>query len=632
MSQSILDKVNDSQDVKRLSIRQMKQLATELRQVITETVFKTGGHFASNLGTVELTLALHHCFNFPSDVLIWDVGHQCYSHKLITGRKDQFHTLRQFGGLTGFPNRQESPHDPFTTGHAGTSISTALGIAVGFKNANRKDRVIAVIGDGAMTEGMAFEAVNHAGSLDTNLLVILNDNKLSISKSVGALSNYLNRILMGQTYQDMKKRARNLLSAIPGVGGTMDKALTLGTDTIKRALTALAPGVLFEELGFQYYGPIDGHDLPMLIETFRHTQELNGPILLHVVTKKGIGHAEAEKDPVAMYARSPQQPEDEPAPKTPSYSRVFGETLVKMAEEHDDVMAVTAAMPSGTGLDEFSERFPGRYFDVAIAEQHAIGLASGIWASGAKPYVGMYSTFLQRGYDQMFQEISLQGANVVFGIDRAGFVGDDGPTHHGVFDIAFLRPFPNISLLAPMDGKELEMMLNWSYEQDGAIAIRYPRGSVPEDKGLPCPPIRMGKGVILREGRGRCDCTLIPYGEMVLKSLEAAEILARQDIECRVINPRFAKPLDEKLIGDAICECPLIFTMENHVLAGGFGTGILEFAATLTCKKGRIIRLGIPDDYVEHGTRGILFKRLRLDPDSLADTIRKNLKAAASGE
>ncbi len=547
MKQNILQTINSSEDVHKLSIIELEQLAADIRDEIVKTVSKTGGHLAPSLGVVELTLALHHVFNMPSDKLIWDVGHQAYAHKLITGRKDQFHTLRQYKGISGFPKRSESPYDAFDTGHSSTSISAALGIAIAKHLKKCKNRVIAVIGDGSMTGGMSFEALNQAGHLDKDLIVILNDNEMSISPNVGALSSFLSRKMTSKQVVRAKEELKHLLKSFSNIGENILQVLKKSEESFKGFFT---PGMLFEALKFEYIGPIQGHKIENLIETFKNVRDFShGPVLIHVITKKGKGYPPAEKNPGDYHGLGPFDivtGTPLPAAKAPiSYTRCFGDTLVHLAETEPKVVAITAAMPAGTGLMRFARRFPSRFFDVGIAEQHAVTFAAGLATEGILPVVAIYSTFLQRGVDQIIHDVCLQNLPVTFAIDRAGVVGDDGPTHHGVFDLSFLRFVPNLVIMAPKDENELQHMLHTAVLHKGPAAIRYPRG---QGEGVELSDklseIPIGKGELLREGN---DILLLPVGNRVYPALEAAMGLEKVGIDAAVINPRFVKPLDSDL-------------------------------------------------------------------------------------
>jgi len=611
----ILPTINGPEQLKKLSIEELDRLAAEIRTEIIRVVYRNGGHLGSNLGTVELTLALHYCYDFPNDQLVWDVGHQSYAHKLITGRRDRFDTLRRLGGLSGFPNRDESVFDPFTTGHSGAALSTALGLACGNQAMKNKRSVVAVVGDGSIASGMAFEALNHAGSLGTDLLVVLNDNNMSISKSVGALSAYLTQIRSAPVYLELKREVGHILDILPVFGGQMKQAL----DHIKAAIrNSITPGQMFADLGFRYFGPVEGHALHELIETLKDVKDLGGPTLLHVVTEKGRGHEEARNHRHRMHSVAPEKVPAQPEKgDRPGWTSKFSECLVELASQDKSVVAITAAMPDVTSA--FQLRFPDRHFDPGICEQHAIGLAAGLASAGMKPVVAMYSTFLQRAYDQVFHELCLQGAPVVIAVDRAGLVGSDGPTHHGAFDIAYLRHLPKITLMAPKDVPELRSMLEAALRWGRPCAIRFPREAVPESF-LQCSPVERGKAEILREGR---DALIVAYGSMVLRAMEAARLLEQDGFDIGVVNARFAKPLDEDTILGLIEKSPVTVTVEEGALAGGFGSAVLESVAARGPNAARICRLSIPDQYIEHGLREELLGMLGLDPAGIASSVKQ---------
>ncbi len=624
----LLGAIEDPSDLRKLPLEKLPALADELRRYITEVVMVNGGHLGSNLGTIELTLALHACFDFLTDRLVWDVSHQAYAHKILTGRREAFRTLRQKGGLSGFADPAESPYDTYAFGHAGTSLSTALGMACADALLHRERKVVAVIGDAAIASGMPFEALNHGGELDRNLLIILNDNEMSISKSVGGLIRYFNKIRIQPLVTETKKELQSLVKHIPLIGAPIDQAIEKLITTVKGAIT---PGHIFEELGFKYFGPIDGHNVRLLIDTLRTLKAIKGMVLLHIITEKGHGHARAEGDPTRAHGISPKKkepaaPHEAPAP-TPVYTKVFADTLVDLAEKDPRIVAITAAMPDGTGLVEFGKRFRDRYFDTGITEQHAVGLASGLCAAGLKPVAAIYSTFLQRGYDQLHQEICVGRKPVVFCLDRAGIAGEDGATHHGVFDIAYLRALPGMVLMAPRDGGELRRMMAFALALDRPAAIRYPRASVPDAGGLGSgSPIELGRAEIVREGK---DGALVAYGAMVSPALEAAERLEAEDgRRLTVVNARFAKPVDRTMMLETAASHPFVLTIEDHALQGGFGSAVLEALADENMTTGaRVRRIGIRDAYVPHGSRGELLAELGLDAHGIVAAARD----AASG-
>ncbi|MEJ5366633.1 MAG: 1-deoxy-D-xylulose-5-phosphate synthase [Desulfosoma sp.] len=621
---SLLQTIDSPKDLKRLSVKELESLAREIRRVIIETTACTGGHLAPNLGVVELTLALHYVFDAPNDRIVWDVGHQCYTHKLVTGRRDSFHTLRQWQGISGFPKRDESHYDAFGAGHASTSISAALGMASAKHLKGCPSRIIAVIGDGSMTGGMAFEALNHAGDLGRDLIVVLNDNEMSISPNVGAFSSFLSRKLSSRTVMSLKREVESTLKAIPGVGANIVQLLKKSEESF---LAFFTPGMLFQALRFQYIGPIQGHRLDRLIETFQTAKALKGPVLIHVGTVKGKGYEPAECDPARFHGvgrfdvatgKSETDGSD-----VPSYTSVFGRCLTELAEKDPRIVAITAAMPQGTGLDAFAQVYPKRFFDVGIAEQHAVTFAAGLAVEGYRPVVAIYSTFLQRAYDQIVHDVCLQNLPVVFAMDRGGLVGEDGPTHHGVFDLSYLRHIPNMVVMAPKDENELRRMLKTALQHKGPIALRYPRG---QGVGVALDPhpteLPIGRGELLREGD---DAVLVAVGASVIEALAAAEILAREGIEAAVINARFVKPLDVDLIGRWAQRTPLMVTVEENVRQGGFGSAVAEALSEEGLMPRRLVRLGVPDVFVPHGSLRQLRKELGLDGEGIARSVREAL-------
>ena len=625
MSQRILEKIDSPKDLQQLDAEDLEVLAQEIREEIIDVVSKNPGHLSSNLGVVELTIALHCTFDFLNDKLIWDVGHQTYVHKLLTGRRKEFSTLRQYKGLSGFPDITESEYDPFTCGHSGHAISAALGIACADKINNVDRNIIAVVGDAAIGAGMSLEALNHAGHLKRNLIVILNDNKMAISGTVGAIAMHINKIRTTPLYADFKKEVHHVLQSLPIVGKRMEHTLEHITEALKREIT---PGQIFVDLGFDYFGPIDGHNIQTLTETLQNIRNVEGPVLLHVITEKGKGFEPASANPERYHSagnfkmhngKVKETPKD---PKQVSYTKVFGKTIIELAEANKDIVAITAAMPDGTGLDAFSKEFPDRYFDVGICEQHAIGLANGLVAAGLKPVAAIYSTFLQRAYDQVFHDVCLQKNGILLSLDRAGIVGNDGPTHNGVFDIAYLRHLPGITLMAPKDGAELKAMLHKAIQLNTPAAIRYPRANIPEGSlDNNCNPVEIGKGEILREGR---DGVIIAYGAMVYPSMECADMLAEKGIDVTVVNARFAKPLDEDLIMKVAGKNQIVITVEDHTEVGGFGSAILELLVEKGINTQNIHKMGIPDKFTEQGSRDIILKTLNLD----AEGIYKNFISA----
>ncbi len=620
----LLETIQSPSDLKKLKPEQLPALAAEVRAFLLETVSATGGHLGSNLGTVELSIALHYCFDSPNDKIIWDVGHQAYTHKILTGRRDQFHTQRQYKGISGFPKRSESEHDAFGVGHSSTSISAGLGMAAAASLDGKQSHSIAMIGDGSLTGGMAFEALNQAGHLKKNLIVILNDNEMSISKNVGAFSAFISRKMTGRYYRDLKKEMQGLLKHIPAFGTDILHFARRAENSLKGFLT---PGSLFEALGFDYLGPLDGHNLPQLVEIFNNINELDGPLLVHVMTTKGKGYKPAEETPAKYHgvgAFDVTTGQGAAKSSVKSYTDLFGETLVQLAEEDPKIVAITAAMPEGTGLNQFSQRFPDRFFDVGIAEQHAMVFAAGLAADGFKPVTAIYSTFVQRAYDQVFHDICLQKLPVTIAMDRAGLVGDDGPTHHGVFDLSYLRHLPGITVMAPKDENELRHLLKTAIYSGLPMALRYPRGSgfgVPLDRDLKC--LEIGKGEQLLDG---ADLTLVAIGATVYPALQAAEILRLQGIAAGVVNARFVKPLDAELILSVARQTGKIITIEENALQGGFGSAVLELLYDNNLQNVQVRRLGIPDHFIEQGSQAQLRKDVGIDAEGIASAALEFMK------
>ena len=612
-----LDKINSPADVKKLSVPQLEQLAKEIRQLLISVISHTGGHLAPNLGVVELTLASHKVFDTPEDKIIFDVGHQAYIHKIITGRREQFPTLRQYGGLSGFPKRSESEHDAFGTGHSSTSISAALGMACARDLQGEDYNVVAVIGDGSMTGGMAFEALNNAGMLHKNMIVVLNDNEMSISKNVGAMSEYLYQLRTGETYNKIKNDIEGWLKNME-FGSDVLKAIRRLKGSVKYLMV---PTSIFEELGFTYLGPVDGHDLDGLLDVLQAAKKIDGPVMVHVLTKKGKGYKPAEKSPNKFHGTGPfdiATGKKITNPNAPvSYTEVFGKTLTKLADTDDKIVGITAAMPDGTGLNIFAEAHKDHFFDVGIAEQHAVTAAAGMAAAGMKPVAAIYSTFMPRAYDSIMHDICMQKLHVTLCLDRAGLVGDDGYTHHGVFDYAYLRSIPNMTIMAPKDENELQHMLKTALDFDGPVSVRYPRGSgvgVALDTQWQDLPI--GKAEVLRTGKDVC---LWAIGSMVQTALDAAELLEAQGISAGVVNMRFAKPLDVKLLREHAQSYGKIITLEEGVLAGGVGSAILEeLNENKLLEQCDVRRFGIPDEFVMHGDKKLLFRDLGLDTPTIA--------------
>lgn len=617
---SILDGISSPKDIKGLKINELYQLCEEIREFLIESLSNTGGHLASNLGVVELTIALHKVFNMPEDKIIWDVGHQAYIHKILTGRKEKFSTLRKYNGLSGFPKPKESPYDIFAAGHSSTSISAALGIARARDLKKEKFNVIAVIGDGALTGGMALEALNDAGISNSNIIVVLNDNEMSISPNVGGLSSYLSKIRTEPAYINIRNDIENIVKKIPSIGNNLYKSAERLKESIK---TLVIHGMLFEQLGFTYLGPIDGHNIEKIIEVLQRTRNIKGPILIHVVTKKGKGYSFAEKNPDVYHGVGPFEIETGRRKTSASinYSSVFGEEIVNEALINDKIVAITAAMPTGTGLQRFSEQFPERFFDVGIAEQHAVTLAAGIASSGLKPVVAIYSTFLQRAYDQIVHDVCMQNLPVMFAIDRAGIVGEDGETHQGVFDISFLRAIPNLTILSPKDINEFKMMLKWCFKFNSPVAVRYPRGGDSAVKFNKYDEINNGKWELLKEGS---NIAILAVGKMVQTAYAASERLNANNINATVVNCRFIKPLDKIMMNRIFNNHDIIFTLEDNYVSGGFGSGVLEYASEERYR-GRIVPMGYPNEFIQHGSIGILYKKYGLDIDGVYDTILKNI-------
>ncbi len=618
---SLLDKIDSPDDIKGLSHKELVQLASEIRKTIVNTVAEKGGHLAPSLGVVELTLAIHYCFNSPKDKIIWDVGHQSYAHKLITGRRDRFSTLRQQDGISGFPKRSESEHDALDTGHSSTSISAALGMATAASLKGEDKKVVAVIGDGSMTAGMAFEALNNAGHLRKDLIVILNDNEMSISPNVGALSSFLSRKLTGRVATRLKKEMESFLKR-SGVGENIWQVLKKSEDSLKSLLT---PGMLFEALQFEYVGPIPGHHIRTLIETLQNVKNVPGPVLVHVLTKKGRGYPPAEEHPDLFHGVGPfdiatGKPKKSDVPKPPAYTQIFGQTIVRLAKEDPKIVGITAAMPAGTGLKQLQEALPNRFFDVGIAEQHAVTFAAGLALEGMTPVVAIYSTFLQRAFDQIVHDVCLSNLHVVFALDRGGLVGDDGPTHHGVFDLSFLRMIPNMVVMSPKDENELQHMLYTAVKHDGPIAVRYPRGTgvgVSLDWQLNTLPI--GKASVERHGD---DIAILAIGHHVHTALQAADELKKDGVKTTVVNMRFVKPLDREIIVDVARNTGKIITIEENALMGGFGSAVLEVLTDSGIQNVQVKRLGLPDRFIEHGSQENLRREAGIDVASLLDAAQ----------
>ncbi len=616
----ILNRVNSPEDLKKLSLAEMNDLARDIRQVLIQSVAQCGGHLASNLGVVELTIAMHYVFSTPADKIIWDVGHQSYVHKILTGRKDRMSTLRQYGGISGFPKAEESPHDAFNTGHSSTSISAALGMALARDIQKQEYSVVAVTGDGALTGGMTYEALNHAGNEGRDITVILNDNEMSISKNVGAMSSYLNRLRTDPSYSRTKEEIEGVLSRIPGIGPNIARAAGRFKDTVKYLMV---PGIWFEELGFTYIGPVNGHNLEELTVVLANARKMKGPVLVHVITQKGRGYQPALNDPDLFHGIGPFDIVTGKQPKKPlpSYTEIFGEFILNKAREDSSVVAITAAMASGTGLKRFARAYPERFFDVGICEQHAVTMAAGMAQAGLKPVVCMYSTFLQRAYDQILHDVALQQLPVVFAVDRAGLVGEDGPTHHGVFDMAFLRSIPNFTIMAPGDENEFLDMLETAFTIPGPVAIRYPRG-IGEGVEILAErqQLKVGQACVLQEGK---DLAILAIGRALGMARDLVELMDQQGIQAELVNARFVKPLDEEMIISLGQRFQRMVTVEDNCLQGGFGSAVLEVLADNKMHT-ELIRMGIPDEFIEQGRVDILFDYLNLEPEAMAETIIKH--------
>jgi len=635
----ILDSIDDPEQLRKLTIPQMEQLAEEIRREIIEKVSVKGGHLAPNLGVVELTMALHYIFHTPNDLLVWDIGHQAYVHKLLTGRRERFHTIRQFGGLSGYLRRDESPYDVFGASHASTSISAALGLAVARDLQGQDFKVVAIIGDGALTGGMALEAINNAGSLKKNLIVVLNDNDKSISDNVGALHHYLTKVRHMQTtpsYHRLREMAKALIERLPIIGKKAREAAGRAETSFKQFVMYNKNGAIFEELGFKFFGPFDGHNLPLLLDVFKNVKQMKGPVMVQVVTKKGKGWEVAEEDSTKWHGpgafdyvtgtikKNPTDP--------PSYTEVFANTLVAIAEKDPSIIGITAAMAEGTGLKKMQQRFPERYFDVGIAEQHAVTFAGGIAVAGLCPVVAIYSTFLQRAYDQVIHDICVQNLHVVFAMDRAGIVGEDGPTQHGVFDIGFMRSIPNMKLMAPKDEEELRHMLYTAIYMDGPVGLRYPRGkalgvALTEELHT----LQIGKAELLSpatcEEAQALECAILAYGSTVAQAKIAAKELLEEGIRVAVVNARWAKPLDEEMILQLARGTRRLVTIEDHVVATGFGSAVLELLEAHDLKDIDIRLIGLPDKFVEHGAPTILKELYGISSAHVKETIRAMVRS-----
>ncbi|MCL6471970.1 MAG: 1-deoxy-D-xylulose-5-phosphate synthase [Firmicutes bacterium] len=622
MDYKLLNTIKEPKDLKRLSHGELAQLATEIRSRMIETVSETGGHLAPSLGVVELTIALHRALESPKDKIVWDVGHQSYVHKLLTGRNEIFSTLRQYGGLAGFPKKSESEHDFLDSGHASNSISFALGMAEARDKRGGKENIAVVIGDGSLTGGMAYEAMNQAGHLETRLIVILNDNEMSISPNVGAISGYLAKLRLDPVHTKLRKEVEQRIKKLPAIG---ELVYDIGMHIKESVKALLVPGMLFEELGFTYIGPIDGHDIRELEQNIQLAKQVEGPVLIHAITKKGLGYAPAVERPEKWHGIAPfitKTGEPKSSSSVPTYTEVFGDTMIDLARMNDKIIGITAAMTSGTGLDKFAKVYPDRFYDVGIAEQHAVTFAAGLAMEGYRPVVAIYSTFLQRSLDQIIEDVSLQELPVIFAIDRAGIVGEDGPTHHGAFDLSYLRSIPDLVIMAPKDENELRYMLYTATKMEKAVAIRYPR-----DKGLGVElsdkyrMIPEGKAEVIVEGTDVC---ILAVGRMVQSSLDASVMLRDRGYSASVVNMRFIKPLDMDVISWAAKNHGLVVTVEENSLIGGFGSGVLEIMAEqgLTTP---VQRLGLPDRFISHGSMKRLLAEVGLDANGIAYNINRKL-------
>ncbi|TMD37726.1 MAG: 1-deoxy-D-xylulose-5-phosphate synthase [Chloroflexi bacterium] len=639
----ILDSIESPEQLRALTTEQMQQLAEEIRREIIEKVSVKGGHLAPNLGVVELTMALHYVFDTPKDLLVWDIGHQAYVHKLLTGRRDRFHTIRQFGGLSGYLRREESPYDVFGASHASTSISAALGLAAARDLRGEQSKVVAIIGDGALTGGMALEAINNAGSLKKNLIVVLNDNEKSISDNVGAIHHYLGKVRQMQTsrsYQRLREMAKGSIEKLPVVGDKAREAAGRAEMSFKNFVLHSKSGMIFEELGFKFFGPFDGHDIPLLLDVFENIKQIEGPVMVQVVTKKGKGWEYAEEDSTKWHGPGAFDYTTgiikKNAADPPTYTDIFAKTLVNLAEEDTSIVGITAAMAEGTGLKKMHQCLPERYFDVGIAEQHAVTFAAGLAVGGMRPVVAIYSTFMQRAYDQVIHDVCMQDLHVVFAMDRAGIVGEDGPTQHGVFDIAFMRAIPNMKVMAPKDENELRHMLYTALYMDGPVSLRYPRGKgigVPLDSDLHT--LEIGKAELLSpatlELAEQQECAILAFGSTVAPAEVAAKELAEEGISVAVVNARWAKPLDEELVIRLAKGTRRLVTIEDHVMAGGFGSAVLELLERRDIHNVDVKVVGCPDKLIEHGAPSILKELYGLSSSHLKDVVREMVRSESKG-
>jgi len=623
----LLDKINEPNDIKKIDSKDYKILAKEIRQFLVHKISMTGGHLSSNLGAVELTMALHLCLDFPNDHLVWDVGHQSYTHKLLTGRKAGFDTLRQFGGMSGFPKRSESDCDAFDTGHSSTSISLALGMAKARDLKNEKSRVFAVIGDGALSGGMAFEALNNAARLKSNLVIVLNDNQMSISKNVGGMSNYLGNIRTNTNYTGLKEDVENRLRSMSHIGNVLADHIKGAKDIVKRLFV---PGMLFEDMGITYIGPIDGHDVRQMVNAFENASKLQKAVIVHVCTKKGKGYLPAENDPSAFHGVAPFKPSDgslKNKEKQLTYTSVFSKKIVELADRDENIAAISAAMPSGTGLSAMAAKYPDRFFDVGIAEEHAVTFAAGLAAMGMKPVVAIYSTFFQRAYDQIIHDVCIGKLPVVFAVDRAGLVGSDGETHQGIFDISYFNSMPNMTVMAPKNVWELDKMLEFAVNFDGPIAVRYPRGKAYTGLDEFTDNIEYGKSEVIAKGG---DIALIAVGSMVETAWEVKKLLEDKGVDVSVVNARFIKPIDEAMLSETVGRHHFIVTMEEGILTGGFGQSVSHWCQENAKDVHVIKNIALPDKFIEHGSVDLLKKKYEIDALSIAKKIaewRQNERA-----
>ena len=618
-----LDRVNTPADIRKLSVPELKVLCADVRNFLVEQVSKTGGHLGAGLGTVELAVALHYVFNTPKDKLVWDVGHQAYPHKILTGRKNRLNTIRQYGGLSGFLKRSESEYDTFGAGHASTAISAALGMVAARELTGSDEKVVAIVGDGAMTGGMAYEGMNNAGLMKKNMIVVLNDNNMSIAPNVWAISNYFTQIISNPSYNRFKSNVYQLTGKLDAWGDRIRKVAARVEEGIKVVIT---PGMLFEALGFRYFGPINGHNVAQLVRIFSDVKSYGGPILVHTVTQKGKGYKPAEADVQRLHGVTPFDKITGLSPKKadgpPAYTKVFGKAVVELARQNPRIVGITAAMPDGTGLDQLQKEMPERFYDVGIAEQHGVTFAAGLATQGCTPIAAIYSTFLQRAFDQIIHDVAIQHLHVVFVLDRAGLVGADGPTHHGVFDLSYLRAIPGMVIMAPKDESELrDMLYTATIHKDGPIALRYPRGNclgVPLKQGFDALPI--GKGEIVRSGH---DVALLAIGSMVVNAVKTAEILEQEGISCEVLNMRFVKPIDGALLEYVASRFKHVMTLEDNVITGGFGSAIAEYFASKNISGINLKIHGIPDRFIDHGAPAELQEELQLDPKGIAAIVKE---------